>query len=609
MLLQRLVDYAQHHAGAAAFHQDRVFTWQVNLDGEGRLRSRELQRLIDPDSTGPKPRGITHNSPDPGRTVGVAASLAADDIQYVLGWPDENTKTERVQACHTAFVELIKAWAASPQAQDDPVAAAVARFYRDGAATDVIRPEGFTAKDGVVISVDGHFAHLAPSVVAFWTEEVARRKGSGQHGVCLACGQIRPLLTTVPGKVPAKLVPGATNNAALVSANERVFGYDLSRQLTHTPLCLACGESVTAGLRALLSSPGSSGYSGQDSQLMWWTSGGTDTVVRLLHKPDIAAITTLLQTLHHPGMTPPTTNSRRVAEKFHSLTVGGNVARVMVRDWIEMPLSDVERNIACWFQRQQITSTRRDGVRFHSVGGLALVTGKWQRAPGQRDSGHYAQFGAKGSQRPKQVYRDLMRAALRGGPIPGHVLVHLLNRIRTDGHLDDPRAALLRLALVDPKNPTGSENLMPDLDETNTDPAYVSGRLFAAYEQLQHDTAYEPNPEGGKGATTRVNVTFADRYFAGAIANPRTALLAGARLAQAWLTKLHRRHRGGAAVNSQKKIDDLHKLLDAHGGLPVRLTPAQQGRFVIGYHHQRAHHFQPKSTPADARTPEETTTP
>jgi CRISPR-associated protein Csd1 len=609
MLLQRLVDYAQHHAGAAAFHRERMFTWQINLDSQGRLRSPELQRLIDPDSTGPKPRGVTHSVPAVVRTVGVAACLAADDIQYVLGWPDEASKPDRVRDCHTAFVGLIEAWAASPQAQDDPVAAAVARFYRDGGAAQITRPEVFIAKDGVVISVDGRFAHEAPSVAAFWIEEVTRRKGSDRHGLCLVCGQVRPLLDTVPGKIPARLVPGASNDAALVSVNEAVFGYDLSKQLTHTPLCLACGESITAGLQGLLGSAGSSSYSGQDSRLVWWVKDGSDAVLRLLHKPDITAITALLQTLHHPRPVSPTATKRRVSEKFHSLTVGGNVARVMVRDWVDMPLAEVEQNIGSWFERHQMVSRWPRGARFHSIGQLALVTGKWQPTPGNRDSGQYAQFGAKGSQRPEQVYRDLMRAALRGTVLPAHLLVHLLNRIRNDGHLDDPRAALLRLALTRPNTPTGPETPMPDLDETNTDPAYVSGRLFAAYEQLQRDTHYEPNPDGGKGTTTRVNVTFADRYFVGAISNPRTALLAGAGLAQAWLHTLHRRGRGGAAVGSQRRIGELYRLLDAQGGLPVRLTPQQQARFVIGYHHQRAHQFTSKSTSTGQSTVEETTTP
>lgn len=341
---------------------------------------------------------------------------------------------------------------------------------------------------------------------------------------------------------------------------------------------------------------------------MWWISGGDDTVVRQLHKPDVATITALLQTVHHPTMPVPSAGKRRAAERFHSLTVGGNVARVMVRDWVEMPLTEVEDNIIGWFDQHQIASRWR-GARFHSIGRLALVTGQWQRAQGQRGSGQYAPFGSKGSQRPDQVYRDLMRAALRGRPLPGSLLVHLLNRIRTDGHVDDARAALLRLAVVRSSSLTNSETLMADLDETYTDPAYVSGRLFAAYEQLQHDTHYEPDQTAGKDkdTATRVNVTFADRYFAGAVTNPRTALLAGASLAQAWLTKLHRRHKTGAAVSTQKRIGELYRLLDAQGGLPARLTPQQQARFVVGYHHQRAHQFQPKNTATVGGTPEETT--
>lgn len=596
MLLKRLTEYAATQPEAAPFHRERRFLWQLELDGDGRARSTTLTPLVEPDATG-KQRGVPHRTPAAVRTAGVAANLAADDVQYVLGWPDAASKPGRVAQCHTAFVDLIQRWAASPAAAHDPIPAALAAFYRTGGVAALTPPEAFTAKDGVVILVGGTHAHQAPSAPAFWAEEVARRKGSARHGQCLVCGELRPLLDTVPGKIPQRLVPGASNDAALVSVNAAVFGYDLTTQLAATPLCLECGEAVTSGLHALLDSPTNTTTApGQDSKLAWWVVGGSDRPVRLLFAPKPRDVVELLRSVHRGRKPVP---GKKLDERFHSVTVGGNIARIVVRDWVEMPLAAVEDNVARWFDEHEITS--RSGDQYHSIGRLALVTGRWQGAPGA-----YTAFAEKGDGRPKGIYRDLMRAALRGTPLPRAVLTHVVGRIRADRRVDDARVALLRLALTRTPN-SSQEKPMPGLDPDSTDPAYVAGRLFAAYEKLQYD-AHHPSAKDKKRPKDNLNVTFADRYLAGAIANPRIALLNGARDARAWLRKL-RRSNGGLATNNEKSILELHDRLDREGGYPSRLTPEEQARFVIGYHHQRAHQFvgggtrdTPDTTNADTDT-------
>ncbi len=579
MLLQRLVEYSEEHGETKPFHRERLFSWQLNLDSDGKLRFPKLQPLTEVDAKG-KPRAVPHTTPSAVRTVGVAANLAADDVQYVLEWGDLDTKPARVAQCHAAFVDLVQRWADSDEGQGDPVAQAVAAFYRSGTIGELRKPESYTAKQGVVINVDGVPAYRAASVVPFWSAEVARRKGGGAEGLCLVCGRVRPLLDTVPGKVPARFVPGASNDAALVSINERVFGYGLGMQLGSTPLCVVCGEAMTAALVDVLSSGNAAFYGGQDSRLTWWVTGGADAdEVDLLDGPDPERISALLLSVQrgrkpHPGLQ---------TEMFCSLTVGGNIARVMVRDWVQMPLLKLKENIAQWFVDQEIATRWDDGRRHYGIGRLALVTGRWMR-----DRQHYAEFGMKAADRPDGVQRDLIRTAIRGTPLPPSLLAHLVHRICTDGHLDEPRAALIRLALI--RSPLTRENPMPDLDPTNTDPGYVAGRLFAVLEQLQYDAS-----------DSKLNTTYGDRFFAGAVTNPRAAIVNGRRDANAWLRKLRRR-KPGAAVNRDKQLDGLFRLFDAGIGLPARTTLRQQSMFLLGYHHQRAHHFAARTA---ATAPEE----
>jgi CRISPR-associated protein Csd1 len=624
MLLQRLVEYAAEKGGGPPFHRELEFSWQLDLDASGKPSPMRLTQLVEPVERG-RPRGVRHLAPAAVRTVGVAPQLAADDVQYVLGWGDAESRPERVAQCHAAFVELTKRWAASDSGLDDPVAQAVWAFYRDGHLLQLQPGDGVTAKQRVMIAVDGLPAVRAPSVVPFWTAEVARRKGGTAAGVCLVCGRFGPLLDTVPGKVPSSLVPLATNDAALVSINESVFGYGLTTQLGSTPLCMACGDAITTGLRGVLESRHSLSYGGQDSRIAWWVTGscaGGD-VMDLIYAPDPQRVNELFGAVQA---------GKQAAEidpaRFCSLAVGGNVARVVVRDWVEMPLFEFKENAAAWFADTEMVPRWRDGRRWHGLALLALCTGRWQRR--ERT---YARFAAKGANRPDGVQRDLLRAAVRGRPLPPSLLAHLVHRVCTDGHLDDPRAALLRLALTrlnkpddirgdtpglaaDPPPLAGENKPMPSLDPSNTNPAYIAGRAFAVMASLQEvahrvdsdrrPKATEADDRQADKAKQQINATYTDRYFAGAVTNPCAAIVSGRKDAAAWLRKLRRRN-PGQAVNYDKRLTEIFDLLDAEPGIPGRTTLREQALFLIGYHHQRAHQFTKKQTADTPDTDTETT--
>jgi CRISPR-associated protein Csd1 len=571
MLLQRLVEYAKASENTIPiFHRDQEFKWQLDLATDGQPAS-ELLAVQAVDDSG---RGVRHATPVATRTVGIAPNLAADDIQYVLGWADPKVKPDRVAKCHQAFIDLHRRWA-EERGAEDPDAQAVVAFYAEPVGSRITRPPEFTAKDRVLISVEGRLLYQRPTVPAFWAEEVARRKGGARVGLCLVCGKTAPLLDTVPGKIPARWLPGASNDAALISINEPVFGYDLSEQLSQCPICLDCGEAVSVGLLGVLEGH-SNHHGGQDSRTAWWVVGETGfDPVGMCERPepdDVAHFLSQLRAGRRPQPVATDPDSRE--PRFYSLTVAGNVARVMVRDWVQMPLAQVEERVAKWFNDHEVVATSADGRRHHSLHRLILACGRWDR---QRNC--YADLGTKAADRPPDTRRRLHEAATQGRPLPHALLIHLLHRIATDGRLDDPRASLIRLCLVRHPQTSPESVPMPDLEPTGSDPAYVAGRIFAVLEQIQYDSA-DPKP----------NTTFGDRYFAGALAGPRTAITVGRKDAAAWLRKL-RRARPGAAVNHEKHLSEIFSLLGEHQEIPARCNPRQQARFVLGYHHERSDHF------------------
>src|SRR5699024_4375745 len=135
-------------------------------------------------------------------------------------------------------------WANSDQGAHDSVAQTLAAFVHSDWPGKIERPKDLGSRDNVLIVVDGTPVSGAISAVPFWMQHVIAQNGGGFRGLCLVCGCTGALMNTIPGTGPGTLVPGAESSAGLININEQVFGYDLSGQLTHTPICAACSDAV-----------------------------------------------------------------------------------------------------------------------------------------------------------------------------------------------------------------------------------------------------------------------------------------------------------------------------------------------------------------------------
>jgi CRISPR-associated protein Csd1 len=595
MLLQRLVDRTQpNEADEPEFFRDRPVRWQLTLTSDGDLASEQLTDLADP-SDKTRKNGTVHPVPHTTRTVGVAPCIGADDIQYVLGWCDDNSKPARVGQCHAAFINITNGWAdAYP---DDTAARAIARFYASGQSAGITRPDTWTSKQLVLISVDGQPVTELPSLRRFWAAEVQRRKAGGpggttRRGLCLVCAREGTLLNTLPQLIPRRLVPLAGNDASLVSGNERIHTYDFSTGLSNAPICVACGTRAVTSLQEILSDPGSH-LSYGDSRLGWWMLGGQPfDLASTLAVEDPESVRSLVERVHRSGTWSDGADRPALdAGRFCAVTVRGSAARVMVRDWIDMPLDQLEANVAAWFADHAVDSASPDRGPYYPLWLLVLAAGRWipdRDGPG----GRYADFGARNPGFPPDTGRQLLRAALLRAPLPSSALAHLVTRIRADRHVDAPRAALLRLILT--RTPTQhTEVPMAGLDPDNHDPAYLAGRIFAVLEQIQRSSTSDQvkknadQPATQANTPRQVNTSFTDRYFGGAIANPRIALIQGQQLAQAWLKKLNRT-RPGTASALRQQLTDLFDCFEATAGLPGQADLARQATFILGYHQQRA---------------------
>jgi CRISPR-associated protein Csd1 len=115
------------------------------------------------------------------------------------------------------------------------------------------------------------------------------------------------------------------------------------------------------------------------------------------------------------------------------------------------------------------------------------------------------------------------------------------------------------------------------LDKERSDPAYRTGRLFAALEKTQAD------------ALGTVNASIRERFYSAASATPGNVFPRLLRTYQHHLAKLE----GGRKVNREKLVQEI---VDPLAEFPAHLGLAEQGLFALGYYHQMNDFYRRKDT-------------
>jgi CRISPR-associated protein Csd1 len=256
--------------------------------------------------------------------------------------------------------------------------------------------------------------------------------------------------------------------------------------------------------------------------------------------------------------------------RFHVLGLAPNAARLSVRYWLDDTFERFATRLA------------------EHYGDLSIQPSPWRaRLPSiQRLLVKTTALQEKFDNIPPLLAGEMMRAVLAGTRYPRTLLSAAITRLRAG---DDPgsgwHAAAIRAVLArDHRLRFRREDWLVSLDKNFPDPTYQLGRLFAAVETAQ------------RLALGRVNATIRDRYFGAASATPAGVFPLLLRGAQNHLGKLRKERKGGWL---EREIEEITNLLPP--ALPRSLPMESQGRFVIGYYHQRRAQFfsGPGETPPD----------
>jgi CRISPR-associated protein Csd1 len=259
------------------------------------------------------------------------------------------------------------------------------------------------------------------------------------------------------------------------------------------------------------------------------------------------------------GFTPSGTNPNA----YYAMSLSGNGARIVVRDWLESTVPEIEAHVAAWFRDLGISSPDGSGTQSAFKLGRLL----------------YAMVREKIDELPPQLPTQLLYSALRGLPITQSALAAALRRQQierrknsndSDPKLNPARMALIKACLLRSTTNNPSNAMTPTLNPQNSDPAYLCGRLFAVLDRLQYL------------ALGQLNAGISERFYASASTTPSLVMGRLFRNAQFHLAKAG----GGAAENIRKDFEEISTSLGTT--FPPSLDLEGQGRFALGYYHQKA---------------------
>jgi CRISPR-associated protein Csd1 len=514
------------------------------------------------------------------RTVAILPNLLWDKTAYVLGRTAGEGK--RAAQEHAAFRA---ANLALLDGSDDEGLLALGCFL-SGWSPAQFDAAPFTAEmldANVVFRLDGEQGFIHEREAARRLIE-GRAGGDGPGGFCLVTGVEAPLRRLHPS---IKGVEGAqSSGAALVSFNLDAFTSYGKEQGANAPVSEAAAFRYGAALNRMLDRKSRNRIARPigDASVVFWadTSDLVDEAAASAAEDCFAALfdpaarvgegaddASEAAKLHDAldllakgrpvqelglGLAPET--------RFHVLGLAPNAARLSVRYWLDDTFEVFARRLAEHYRDLAILPPPWGwGAKPPSVGRLLVKTTALQE---------------KFDNVPPLLAGETARAVLGGTPYPRTLLTAAITRLRAG---DDPatgwHAAVIHAVLArDQRRHFKRENWLVSLDKDFPDPAYQLGRLFAAVETAQ------------RMALGRVNATIRDRYFGAASATPASVFPLLLRGAQNHLGKLRKERKGGWL---EREIEEITDRLRPQ--LPRSLAMESQGRFVIGYYHQRKAQF------------------
>lgn len=503
------------------------------------------------------------------------ARFLCDSLERSLGFadPKKAERVARVAGSLGFFKDLLQQCRMACHA-DAPYLDAVLHFLNDSKALEDVHTQLAAAKakrnELATFTVDGVWLLDLEEARNFWRSwrKKLKPESTSRKRPCFASGKLTEPVNTagvikgVPGGNPSGTIFLCFDKDAFCS-----FGLE---QAQNAALSAEAELKVRSALMRLIEQSRAQRLVFQNTICLHWTRQPVEfDPVDTLASANPQQVAQLLKSAE--------TGQQVIgldSNAYYAVSLSGNGARIVVRNWIESTVPEVERHIASWFRDLGIVEPGGVNVkREFSLGQLlwALANPKLEQP-----------FDAL----PHGAAEDLLQAALTGGPIPRSILMAALRRETVDrvsgGEKPGERKpflpsrfALMKLCLLRSPDRKEHHTMSEKLDPHSKDVAYLCGQLFAVLGRLQ------------LLALGKIGASIAERTYGGVATRPATTLGPLFTKVPAYLKKANDRF-PGAGENRQKEIEALCQRIAVLGGFPPTLDLEEQGRFALGYYCQLA---------------------
>lgn len=549
-----------------------------------------------------------------GRSSAVAANYLYDNSTYVLGYADmdndvvksekevndlkeqasqseevqkayqdadkalqelRSKRNEKEQSCLIAFKEKVASiYKIYP---DSSELAAICKFYQQSKEEilssimhdnlwEEIKKNLSKKFSTFSFRIDGDLKIVAEKRELLQLEE--SEESIDGNDICLITGEKGLAVDTTT----ATMIPGSQATAKLVSFQVN-SGYDSygKKKCGNAPISQKAEFAYTTALNAMLQKGSHNKFNVGNRTFVFWASSNTEVAEQaeeslfdLLGYAEeehddpnakIEQVRKVFTSIYSGSL------KTSLDDRFYILGLAPNAARIAVVYWAECALKDFAGKILRHFEDMEIVDIRKDKKPYMGIKDvLSAVT-----------------LSGKQSEVTPNLPEALVRSIFQGIPYPFTLFSACVRRIRAESGNNKIRIA--RMAIIKAYlNRINDSNKKIDimLDKSNTNQGYLCGRLFAVLDKIQEDA-------------NGIN-SIRERYMNAASATPASVFATILNLSSHHMEKLA--NEGRKIFYEKMKQEIIDKIPAA--GFPAHLDLQDQGRFFIGYYHQRQDFFTKK---------------
>ena len=515
-----------------------------------------------------------------GRASAPIANYLYDNAAYVLGYynPEKVKKEEdkikeeaKTIKCFEIFKKKILS--ISKVYPDNNGVKAVGNFYQNGREQILELVQQDPLWEDVTKNLSKKFSIFSYRIegeqrILAEQKEILHLESYDEAGnnlsMCLVTGKYGKLVETTT----ATAILGSQATAKLVSFQVN-SGYDSYNKTKcyNSPISQEAEFAYTTALNALLQSGSHNKFLLGNRTFVFWASSNSDASLKVEESlfdlfgfsdeekddpnANILKVRKVFESIYSGTLV------TSLDDKFYILGLSPNSARIVVVYWAEVPLKEFAAKILSHFYDMEICDTRKEKKPYQGV----------------REMISAVTLGGKLSDATPNLPEAVVKSVFQGLPYPFTLYSSCIRRVRAEQKLTVPRAAIIKAYLNRLNDNNIKLNIM--LDKENINQGYLCGRLFAVLDKIQE----EANNQN----------SIRERYLNSASATPASVFATILNLSNHHIEKLNE----GRIIFFEKLKQEIFSKLSADG-FPGHLDLQDQGRFFVGYYHQRQDFFTTK---------------